>query len=137
MQNYRSIRLAVIGIGVVALFGFLLPSSSLGFDIEIDVAPHVLNLQSASTVVTIHTDIDFGDVMGSTIFLNGVAISHWKSDARGNFVAKFVSDEIKALDGLIVDDYNTLVLTGYTVDGEAFIGSQDIWVIDTHSRGDW
>ena len=109
---------------------FLYPSPSLGFDTQIDVAPNVLNIQSQSVVVTVHTDIAYSAVVGSTVFLNGVEINHWKSDARGNFVAKFLSDEIKTLDGLIIDDYNTLVLTGYTTDSQAFIGEQDIKVID-------
>ena len=109
---------------------FLYPSPSLGFDTQIDVAPNVLKIQSQSVVVTVHTDIAYSAVVGSTVFLNGVEINHWKSDARGNFVAKFLSDEIKTLDGLIIDDYNTLVLTGYTTDSQAFIGEQDIKVID-------
>ena len=101
-----------------------------GFDIEIDVSPNVLNIQSESTIVTVHTDIAYSLVVGASVFLNGVEIDWWKSDDRGNFVAKFVSDEIKTLDGLIIGDYNTLVLTGYTTGGEAFIGTQDIMVID-------
>jgi len=64
-----------------------------------------------------------------------VAISHWKADARGNFVAKFSSDEIKSLDGLKIDDYNTLVLTGYTSEGEAFMGTQEILVINVIPQG--
>jgi hypothetical protein len=46
-----------------------------------------------------------------------------------------LSDEINTLDGLIIDDYNTLVVTGYTTDGEAFIGEQDIKVIDVIPQG--
>jgi hypothetical protein len=64
-----------------------------------------------------------------------VAISHWKADARGNFVAKFSSDEIKSLDGLKIDDYNTLVLNGYTTDGDAFVGTQEIKVISVIPQG--
>jgi hypothetical protein len=76
-------------------------------------------------------------VAGATVFLNGVAIDWWKSDDRGNFVAKFLSDEIKTLDGLILGDYNTLILTGFTNDDEpdAFIGTQDILVIDNIPSG--
>lgn len=113
----------------------LYPSTALAFDIEIDVAPNVLNIQSGSVVVTVHADIAYSTVVGSTVFLNGVEINHWKSDAQGNFVAKFLSDEIKRLDGLIIDDYNTLVLTGYDTDNQAFIGTQDIQVIDIIPQG--
>lgn len=119
----------------VALCLFLYPSTTLGFDIEIDVAPNVLNIQSQSVVVTVHTDVAYSVVAGSSVTLNDVEISHWKSDARGNFVAKFLSDEIKILDGLIIDDYNTLTLLGYTTEKEPFIGVQDIMVIDIIPQG--
>ena len=119
----------------VTLCCFLYPSTTLGFEIQIDVSPNVLNIQSESTIVTVHTDISYSLVLGATVFLNDVEIDWWKSDDRGNFVAKFLSDEIKTLEGLIIGDYNTLVLTGYTIDGEAFIGSQDIKVIDNLPKG--
>ena len=114
----------------LALVFFQAPAKCYGFDINIDVSPNVLNIQSESSIVTVHTDIAYNLVVGVSVFLNGVAIDWWKSDDRGNFVAKFVSDEIKTLDGLIIGDYNTLVLNGFTTGGEAFIGTQDIMVID-------
>ena len=126
----------VTGCVVAVIVGLLVyPSATLAFDIEIDVAPNVLNIQSASVVVTAHTDVAYSTVVGATVFLNGVEISHWKADARGNFVAKFSSDEIKALDGLIIGDYNTLALNGFTTGGEAFIGIQDIMVTDVIPQG--
>lgn len=133
----RSARMSLFSgcLLAVALCLFLYPSTTLGFEIEIDVAPNVLNIQSESVVVTVHTDIAYSVVAGSSVTLNDVEISHWKSDARGNFVAKFLSDEIKTLDGLIIDGYNTLTLIGYTTDEEAFIGVQDIRVIDIIPQG--
>lgn len=128
-------RLSRLNLFTVVLCCFLLPSVVFGYDIQIDVAPNVLNIQSEGVVVTVHTNISFSSVVGSTVFLNGVEISHWKSDARGNFVAKFLSDDIKTLEGLIIDGQNTLVLTGYDTNGEAFIGTQDIKVINVLPRG--
>ena len=118
------------------LFGcFALPSAVSAIEIQIDVAPNVLNIQSESTVVTVHTDIAYNLVEGSSVFLNGVSISYGKSDNRGNFVAKFLASDIKTLEGLVIGGYNTLVLMGYTIDGEAFIGQQEIMVIDIQSNG--
>ena len=79
-------------------------------------------------------------MVGSTVYLNGVEISHWKSDDRGNFVAKFLSDEIKemASEGdLLIDKYIPLelVLTGFTIDGDDFEGEQEIMVIDILPQG--
>ena len=119
----------------VTLFWFLYPAAALSDDIQIDVAPNVLNIQSEGEIVTVHTDFAYSAVVGGTVFLNGVPIEYWKADARGNFVAKFVMDEIKTLDGLIIGDYNTLVLIGYTTDGDPFIGEQEIKVIDIIPRG--
>jgi len=104
-------------------------------DIDIDVAPNVLNIQSEGQVVTVHTDIDFSVVYGYSVLLNGVAISSWKADNRGNFVAKFSMDEIKTSDGLIIDGYKKLTLFGYTTAGDTFSGTQAIKVIDVSSQG--
>lgn len=121
----------------ITLCLFLYPSATLGdeIQIEIDVAPNVLNIQSESVVVTVHTDIAYSSVVGASVFLNMVEINYSKSDAQGNFVAKFLSDEIKALDGLEIDGYNTLVLTGLTTEGDVFIGEQEIKVIDILPQG--
>ena len=120
---------------VLALCGFLCPGLTFGYDIEIDVAPNVLNIQSESVVVTVHTDIAYGEVVGSSVFLNGVPIQYSKADARGNFVAKFLSDDIKTLDGLIIGGYNELMLVGIDKYGGSFSGSQNIKVIDIVPRG--
>ena len=41
----------------VTLGLFVYPATTLAFDIQIDVAPNVLNIQSESIVVTVHTDV--------------------------------------------------------------------------------
>ena len=121
----------------VTLCWLLYPAAALSAEIpiQIDVAPNVLNIQSEGVIVTVHTDIAYSAVVGASVYLNGVAIQWWKADARGNFVAKFVMDEIKTLDGLIIDGYNVLVLNGFTTDGDTFIGEQEIKVIDIIPRG--
>jgi hypothetical protein len=120
----------------VALFTVIAAGTfSFGFDIEIDIAPETLNLQSQGVVVTVHTDIAYGAVDAYSVYLNGVHIKSWKADNRGNFVAKFWMDEIKALDGLIIGDYNVLKLVGDTKDGFAFSGEAEIMVIDIEPEG--
>lgn len=109
---------------------FQVAAPCYGFEISIDVAPAVLNLQNKGQVVTVHTDIAYSAVNASTVYLNGIAIDSWKADDRGNFVAKFLIEEVKSLPGLIIGDYNTLQLVGTTVDGEEFTGVQDILVIN-------
>jgi len=119
---------------IFIIFMFFIPST-YAFEIGIDVSPNVINIQSQSTVVTVHTDIAYSLVLGATVSLNDVDIDWWKSDDRGNFVAKFDSDDIKKLAGLEIGGYNTLTLTGFTSDGEGFTGTQDIMVIDNIPAG--
>ncbi|UCE83299.1 MAG: hypothetical protein JSV47_01775 [Deltaproteobacteria bacterium] len=121
----------------ITLFWFLYPAAAFTdeIQIQIDVAPNVLNIQSQGVIVSVHTDIAYSAVVGASVNLNGVSIQYWKADARGNFVAKFVMDEIKTLDGLKIDGYNELALFGYTTDGDTFIGRQEIRVIDIIPRG--
>ena len=121
----------------VTLCWLLYPAAALSAEIpiQIDVAPNVLNIQSEGAIVTVHTDLAYSAVDGASVYLNGVAIQWWKADARGNFVAKFVMDEIKTLGGLLIDGYNVLVLNGFTTDGDPFIGMQEIKVIDIIPRG--
>jgi len=123
-------RLKKIAMGVMCLAVSVMAAADCGaFDITIDVAPNVLNLQNNAQVVTVHTDIAYGLVQVSTIYLNDIAISSWKADLRGNFVAKFIMNEVKNLP-LAIGDYNTLILVGATLDGESFVGSQEIMVVD-------
>jgi hypothetical protein len=137
LRKAKTFCLPVLCCMALALVLFQVPAKCYGDEITIviDVAPNVLNIQSESAVVTVHTDIAYLAVAGAGVFLNDVAIDWWKSDAQGNFVAKFLSDEIKTLDGLIEDEYNTLTLTGYTAGGDTFIGEQPIMVINNDPVG--
>jgi hypothetical protein len=90
----------------------------------------VLNIQSEGTVVTVHTDIAYSTVYAHSVYLNGLLIQSWKADDRGDFVAKFSMEEVKALDGLVMNDYNTFTMAGVTTAGEPFAGEQDIKVIE-------
>ncbi|MBI9072068.1 MAG: hypothetical protein JEY94_10745 [Melioribacteraceae bacterium] len=100
-------------------------------EIDIEIAPGTLNIQSNGHVVTVHTDIKYFEVVHQDVYLNGIRITSWKADNRGYFVAKFSMDEVKKLaENLTVPGENELTLTGYTVDGTDFIGTETITVIN-------
>jgi hypothetical protein len=101
-------------------------------EITIDVAPNVLNIQSAGEVVTVHTSLAYGSVAASSVTMNGVTISGWKADNQGDFVAKFLMEAIKNLP-LKIGDYNTLRIEGQTTKGSSFWGSQAILVVNNVS----
>ncbi len=128
-------------LGAMALGLLQVPTPCHAFEVEIDVAPNVLNIQSEGTVVTVHTNLPYSYVEGSTVTLNDVEIISWKSDVRGNFVAKFDILEIKNLvdDEILEIGVITLKLEGtYWAGTDAegdpiwvdFLGGQDIFVID-------
>jgi hypothetical protein len=127
-------RVLPVACAMLCLLGLLVVVGFAGeVKISIDVAPNVLNLSSASEVVTVHTSIPYSAVVGQTVTLNGLEISSWKSDNRGYFVAKFNSDQVKALE----DIGATLVVTllGDTVDGGSFYGTSEITVINVKKKG--
>ena len=102
--------------------------SAGAIEIVIEVAPNVLNLQSAGQVVTIHTSLAYGSVVASSVSMNSVTISSSKADNQGQFVAKFQMEAIKSLP-LKIDDYNTLRIEGRTTSGSSFWGSKAILVV--------
>ena len=115
--------LPVVCVVAVMLIFLNAPTHCHGFEIAIDVAPNTLNLGSQGTVVTVHTDIAYGDVNGASVTLNDIQISTWKADNRGYFVAKFLMSEVKALadsGDLDVPGDNELTLVGYTREGTEF-----------------
>ena len=133
----RSSRTRIAIACYLLLFAGLLlhPAGAYSFESTIRIAPNVLNIQSEGTVVTVHTDISYWVVDAYSVSLNGIEISSWKADNRGNFVAKFPMDEVKMLDDLIIGDYNTLTLEGSTRDGEEFYGEIDILIINVLPKG--
>jgi hypothetical protein len=102
-------------------------------EITIEVAPATLNLRSCGKVVTVHTDILYDDVDVASIYLAGVAIDSWKADDRGYFVAKFVSDDVKTIEGLVIGGLNEFKLVGLDVYETPFWGKQEIMVIERGS----
>ena len=126
-RSLMIVGLAAVGLVLVGV------TSCWAFEIFIDVAPGVLNLQNNGQVVTVHTDIPFSQVAGASVMLNELEISWWKADNRGYFVAKFNIEAVKGLP-LLVNEYNTLSLTGVNIDGEEFTGSAEILVINRSGK---
>ncbi len=122
--SFNLLAIILIAILTIAVSQFALAQKV----VDIQVSPNVLNLNQNGQVVTVHTDLPYNSVSASSVTLNGITISHWKSDDQGNFVAKFLISDIKNLP-LKIGDYNTLTLKGFTEDGEMFIGSDLVKVI--------
>ncbi|HDR15009.1 MAG TPA: hypothetical protein ENN79_05910 [Desulfobacteraceae bacterium] len=134
-ESFSLTALLFIALSVIFLQA---PGQSHGFGISIDVAPNTLNIQSQGQVVTVHTNIAYSSVIGGSVTLNGLDIAWWKADNQGNFVAKFLMSEVKALadDELLeVPGEIELALEGYTTGGDTFTGTQTITVINVEPSG--
>jgi hypothetical protein len=121
----RKILVSIVSVATMIVFA----SSLLAFEIAIDVAPSVVSLDSQGQVVTVHTDIAYGDVAGASVLLDDVPIAWWKSDLQGNFVAKFNLDDVKEMLKSRAGTEFVVTLTGETKDGEEFSGTDTIKVV--------
>ena len=110
-----------------------MPAIGSACDNEIRIAPNTLNLESDGTVVTVHTDILYWELDAYSVYLGGFVIDSWKADNRGYFVAKFLMDDIKSIDGLVLNATNTFQLVAVTVSGEPVCGEAEVMVIDRGS----
>ena len=98
-------------------------SSTTLMDIVIQVSPATLILDSPGTWVTVHAEIAYSDVDQATLTMNGVELVYSKSDNRGELVVKFAREDIQ---NIVSPPEATLTLTGLTVDGTPFAGSETI-----------
>lgn len=133
----KSEMLKVLSVLFMFLMLFAGFTADAQLEISIDVSPNVLNIASSGTVVTVHTDIAYSAVVGASVTLNDVEISWWKSDSRGQFVAKFNMEEVETLvtSGVLEEGEIELTLSGTTNSGVSFSGTQVISVIDIASVG--
>lgn len=137
-RRMMSFCIGLFSFVVLSIFTIVAPTPSHGFDIMIQVSPSTLNIQSCGEVVTVHTSIAYSSVVGASVTLNNLPISWWKADNQGNFVAKFVMSEVKALadtGDLEVPGENELTLVGTTIDEATFTGTESISVINIQPAG--
>lgn len=137
-RKMRTLGLGILSCVVLSIALVQAPTTSYALEITIQVSPSTLNIQSLGEVVTVHTSIAFSSVDGGTVTLNDIPIDWWKADNQGNFVAKFLMSEVKALaeaGNLEVPGENVLTLTGFTNEGEKFTGTQAITVINVTPSG--
>ena len=94
-------------------------------EVPIQVSPATLVLDSPGTWVTVHAEIAYGDVVDATLTMNGVELTYAKSDNCGDLVVKFERADIQ---NIVSPPEATLTLTGMTVSGDPFSGSETITV---------
>jgi hypothetical protein len=126
----RGRAFTVVASAVVALFAIAGVSYADAdvLEVEIQVSPHVLNIAAYGEEVSVHTDIKYSLVDPESVTLSGVALSGYKADDCGYFVAKFEMRDLLGLD-LVAGERYEFVLKGETVDGAAFAGDEEILIV--------
>lgn len=103
--------------------------------VAIQVSPSTINLAHQGQCVTVHADIPYRGVLTASLTLNGVEVWYTKSDARGNLVAKFHVDEVKAI---IAEPSAELTLSGEVETPEGgvvpFSGTDTVRVVDNGGK---
>jgi len=96
-------------------------------EVVITVSPHTIVPASGGPWVTVHVDIPYSIVDTASLTLNGVAVAWTKADLQGNLVAKFESTAVREI---VEAPRTTLTLSGMTVEGMTFSGSDTVAVKD-------
>jgi hypothetical protein len=113
---------AIIGQSPLEIHGAI-----AGGEIRITISPTTIVLGcEKGDRVTVHADIPLALVDRSSLALKGVAPLLVKDDHRGNLVAKF---DQAAIEDLVQPPQATLTLTGVTIEGVPFSGSDAVRVI--------
>jgi hypothetical protein len=100
--------------------------------IDIAISPQTVNLQFQGEWVTVHADIPYTLVEPDSVALDGIPADIEKDDDRGYLVAKFkMAGEMgEYLESFLDAGSATLTLTGGTIYGDLFSGSDTVRVID-------
>ena len=121
-----AVYVSIIALGAV-VFAPLSYSQEEVENVVIQVSPSALILGAPGARVTVHADIAYSAVVGSSVTLNGVPAVATFADDCGNLVAKFAQEEIEAI---VAPPSATMTLVGTRVDGVTFSGSDTIMVKD-------
>ncbi len=114
---FVSVISGLLVLGAIAAFAF-------GTDVDIVVSPNTLILSSQGECVTVHAGIPYSTVDRSSVELNGIPARSTKPDSRGDLVAKFDIEDVKAM---VTPPSATLTLTGLADDGY-FSGTETVTV---------
>ena len=123
-------RFGIVGFFAILLAVMLVTTATShaqeSLTVPVKIAPHTVNLDAKGHWITVVAEIPYDTVDGSSVMLEGIAASSTQANCCGDLVAKFAIDDVKEI--LTVGEV-TLTLTGSTIEGGLFSGSDTIKVI--------
>ena len=126
----RIIKILGITMVLVALLVISITGTVFAEDgtIDMEVSPHVLNIESNGGSISIHTDIGYVPAENATLEVNGTEVKDIITflDDRGNLVVKCDIDEVK---GIVIPDEPAVFVLTCDYDGGVYTGSDSVPVI--------
>lgn len=122
LSGRRLIAIAGLCFGLLAIGG-IVPAAAQTMTIDIQISPATIVISSFAECLTVHADIALGKVDRSSVALDGLSPYAVFADARGQLVAKFDIDRVKAV---VAPPSATMTLTGRTTDGTPFSGTRTV-----------
>ena len=80
---------------VLATVALAAAAQGADLTVPIVISPSTINLQAAGTWVTVHAEIDYSDVVGASVTLDGIPVKATFADNRGDLVAKFLVGDVR------------------------------------------
>lgn len=131
-------RIIIAGILLITLVAVSVGVAAEAESIDIVASPHTLNLGSHGNGVTVHTNIAYADVNGSTVTIAvegaEMPIRSCYSDLCGDLVVKVDRDDVVGAITAASTEAE-FILAGNTNDGATFAGNDTIRVIDVATSG--
>lgn len=118
----RLLAVASLCLGLTLAVG-VVPAAAQTLTIDIQVSPATIVISSFGECLTIHADIALSKVDRSSVTLNGLYPYAVFADSRGQLVAKFDVDQVKAI---VAPPSATLTLAGLTTDGTPISGARTV-----------
>lgn len=122
---YRSVLIVFFIAGVLSCDA--LCNERTDDPLGIAVSPQTILLSSyQGGTVVVHTAIKLSTVDRGSVALSGIPAVRTRSDARGNLVADFNEEDVKAI---VAPPESELTLTGLLLTGDPFSGSDIVRVV--------
>jgi len=128
LVQFHVVQRALAALAALALTTAAANATDDTLPVNITCSPSAIKLASVASGdwLTVHTDLPFASADRLSIYLDGIPVEYVKSDNRGFLVAKF---SLAVFKGILQPPGAELTLTGLTVTGQPFVGTDSVRVM--------